>query len=563
MMTLREVARASLLSSITIAAIACTSGDATTRRPNERLAATTPNFTPVPIGSVTEPLGGWLDASCPVDPELIERVLRGYHKGRSPDVMFIPRTPNFVGGFVGTGHSGPWDYLQEVPLVFYGPGFIRPVGEISTPEPATVADIVPTLAELLDVDAGDVDGRVLEEVLVPEPSRPGRPRLIVTIAWDGGGTNVLDTWPGHWPNLRSLMQRGASMQGAIVGSSPSITPATHTTMGTGVFPATHGAVGISLRENGEILDSFAGHSADDVEVPMLGDTFDLTTNNEAKIGLLAYKGWHLGMMSHGTDFPGGDEDIAVFVDEEEKLVTGRHYSIPAYLDQIGGLDDAVREIDLTDGERDDTWRGHEILADPTLRRDTPVWVLHQTKLIKELLRRERFGADDVPDLFFTNYKQIDEAGHTWNMLSPEVADVVRYSDEGLRELETFLDATVGEKQWVMVITADHGQQPAAEASRGWPISVRELIADIADHFGIEESSLATSQVGVYMLPGAAGITPEEVSDFVIDYRIRDNLDADRDIEIPESYRSRYDEPVMSAAFPARSSRRVLACARSR
>ena len=160
-----------------------------------------PRFTAPDVPSVTEPAGGWLEASCELEPQLLERVLRGYAPGRSPDVLVVPRFPNFFGGFIQTGHSGPWDYLQEVPLVFYGPGFIRPVGRYQPKREVTVADIAPTLAELLGVEFPDVAGRSLDNILVPEAKRDGVPKLILEIVWDGGGTNVLETWPDYWAQL--------------------------------------------------------------------------------------------------------------------------------------------------------------------------------------------------------------------------------------------------------------------------------------------------------------------------------------------------------------------------
>ena len=41
------------------------------------------------------------------------------------------------------------------------------------------------------------------------------------------------------------------------------------------------------------------------------------------------------------------------------------------------------------------------------------------------MRREGFGADDVPDLLYINYKLTDEIGHTDSMNSVEMSDAVR------------------------------------------------------------------------------------------------------------------------------------------
>ena len=559
-LTIRRVIAAALL--VVVAFVSCTDeGDKNGTGNDGAKGFPEPNFTAPEVPIVTESAGGWLEASCELDPEILTRMLRGFQAGRGPDVLAVPRFPNFFGGFIQTGHSGPWDFLQEVPLVFYGPGFIKPVGRIETKREATVADIAPTVAELIGADFPNTDGRSLDNILLPEAKRNGRPKLVLEVVWDGGGTNVLETWPDYWPELKKLMENGASLEGAVVGSSPSVTPATHTTMGTGVFPDRHGATSITIRVDGAITDSFKGKDADYVEAPMLADTYDVATGNAAKIGMFAYKSWHLGMMSHGANWPGADKDMAVFLNTAEKYETNDAvYYAPEGLEKVPGLKDAIRHVDLLDGAADKKWLGNEILSDKRYRRDTPVWVLHQTNILKELISREGFGADDVPDLFYTNYKQPDEAGHNWNMLSPEVAETVEFTDAELAKLVEFLDEEVGKKQWVMVITADHGQQPDAEATRGWPISMTELVADIAEHFKIPEESIEGTAAGMYVL--GQDVSFDELADFLIDYRIEDNVRSNPD-ELPDQYDERMQEPIFEAAFPDDAAERVSGCVESR
>ncbi|MGI8942581.1 MAG: alkaline phosphatase family protein [Actinomycetota bacterium] len=549
---------------ILVVVAACTQGQDTnggSGRPDQ--AFPEPVFTPVELDEVASPPDGWLDGSCGLDPVIFGRMMRGHFPERSPDVLWAPRIPNFFGGFIQTGHSGPWDYLAEVPLVFYGPGFIRPVGPVSLEREVTLADIAPTLGELIGFDFPTPDGRVLDEILVPEERRAEPPKVVVVVSWDGGGTNVLEAWPDFWPELKGLIDAGASLEGATIGSSPSVTPPVHTTIGTGVLPNRHGVVEIIQRNNGRSVNSFGGKVADLVEVPMLGDAYDLSVDNQAQIGLLAYKSWHLGMLSHGARWPGGDEDMAVLIDVEEKLGTtpGVYYA-PDYVNSIGGLQKTIDEVDLRDGRRDQTWLGREILDSPRDRRHTSVWTLHQTKVIKTLMRREGYGADEIPDLFFTNYKQLDEAGHDWNMLNREVAVVLEDTDAQLAELTEFLDKQVGKRAWAMVVTADHGQQPDAQEARGWPISMSELEKDIAEHFDQDPDGpfVQGSASGMWLddeILQAEGITQEDVADFVIRYPIRDNIVEGKDI--PEQYRSRYDEPIFEAAFPETAESQVARC----
>ena len=179
----------------------------------------------------------WVQVACALPHDQLLRVWRGTDLPRSGDILVVPDEPNFLGS--NFPHSGPWDYLQDVPLFWYGPGQVPALGRLR--RAATLADIAPTQAAMLGFDGFDApDGRVLTPVVRGPAAEP--PALIVTLVWDGGGRNVLDEFPRAWPVLRSLIPDGAWYEQAEVGSSPSITPAAHSTIGTGAFPRVTGQI---------------------------------------------------------------------------------------------------------------------------------------------------------------------------------------------------------------------------------------------------------------------------------------------------------------------------------
>ena len=45
---------------------------------------------------------------------------------------------------------GPWDYVEDVPMLWYGPGFV-PAGK-TVKRPVTLAGIAPTAAKILHFD---------------------------------------------------------------------------------------------------------------------------------------------------------------------------------------------------------------------------------------------------------------------------------------------------------------------------------------------------------------------------------------------------------------------------
>lgn len=521
------------------------------------------------VGSVTKPPAGWLASACNQPLDYLRRIRRGYFPGRSPDVFMLARHPNFFGSFGTTTHSGPWAYLQEVPLVFYGPGFIRSRGPIALRRETTLADIAPTLADLTGTRLSDrLPGRPIRRALLPPTARSGRtPKLIVVVVWDGGGWNVLRTWPDSWPFLRKLMQEGTTLRDAIVGSSPSVTPAVHATIGTGAFPNQHGVVDMWTRSiSGDVIASFADRSPRLLALPTLADEHDKAVGNEAQVGMMSSNSFHLGMMGHGSYLPGGDRDIQVIAPYTRSITFETHpsyYVLPAYVDDIGGFRAAKRAVDVRDGESDGRWRGHD-LGDWHEVHYTPVWVRFQTRIIETVLRRERFGRDRVTDLFFTNYKQIDNAGHVWNMLAPEMSDLLQESDRALATLVSFLNRSVGRKGWVLVVTADHGQAPRPEVVDAYPIHMVPLLFDTAEHFGLTFPELIDGQrpTGIWLDHdgmAAAGISAGDVANFLIGYRLEDNVP--EGVTLPPGYQTRRDELIISAAWPSDEMDRVWACAK--
>jgi hypothetical protein len=483
---------------------------------------------------------------------VLQRVRRGYLPKRSGDVLAVERPPNQF----GTRHSTPWPYTQEVPLVLYGPGFIK--RGFSSDEPVTLADVAPTFAELLNFDGlGQRDGRALSEALLPRGRRNGVPKLILTVVWDGGGTNMLEQWPGSWPDLKSLSDKSASFDNATVGSSPSITPSTHATLGTGFFPSSHGLTDIPVRVGGRIVDSWEKKSPKNLEVETLADLWDRANGNAPLIGLLARDAWHVGMMGHGSYLEGGDKDISVLdaLGKLEFTSNKEHYSFPAYASSLVGLEEAVQEVDLRDGEADREWLGHPMNMDGKIR-ETPAWSIFQTQKLFEILQTEGFGLDEVPDLFFTNYKPTDLTGHSYNLVEPEVKQNLVEQDRQLKVIVEGLNDLVGRDNYVLAVTADHGVTPYPEVTGGWSINTTELTKDLEREFNMAmpKQKLVTSNRGYQLffnrkVMRANNVTFEDISAFIRNYRLHENAtDADR---VPNRFRDRLNQRIYLTAMSGR------------
>lgn len=487
---------------------------------------------------------------CGLPSEWLELSRRGFNEKRSGQISLLPRTPMYMStGGQGWTHSGPWPYLQEVPLVFYGPGVVPSLAEINPPVGATLADVAPTLAALMGMEPTFGEGRVIEEAL---PSEEKDVRVVVTVVWDGGGWNALERWSDAWPNLKRLMAGGVHAR-AKVGSSPSVTPAVHTTLGTGVFPATHAITGVPVRnDEGVVVDSFYENSGRFIEAPTLAESWDTANDNRALVGMVGYEPWHLGMIGKGAEAPGADRDHAVWINRARNTwVTKRAYfDLPAAFEDQSDLAARLEELDSADGDRDRRWLGVPLDQQNRIE-ETPAFIAHHEAKLEQMITGEGYGADRVTDLLFTNFKHIDRLAHYFNMKAPEVEAVMRSTDAALGELVDHLEATVGRGHYVVVVTADHGLQPDDSDVGGYAIDPNEVERDLAAEFGpVVRAVWPTEAFLLEEELERRGLTVEDIARFLGDYRLRDN--ATRiDEEILGAGRFEPGDRLFEMAVPAR------------
>jgi hypothetical protein len=515
------------------------------------------------------PQRAYLQDACKLPPEWVRLIHRGWVPGpsRGHDLILVPKPPNYLGGPVNASHSGPYGFLQDIPLLFYGPGFIQPLGRISLGREVTLANVAPTLAELMRFDWPNRIGTSLSEILIDNPVRP---RLIVEVVVDGGGWNVLNYWPDRWPNLARLMREGATIEDAIVGSSPSITPSVHTTLSTGAYPRLHEVTGITVRrDDGSLAGAFSTEARltnaastrpdSSLAIPTIGDLWDAANGNLPLLGMFATGNYPLGMLGYGAAYEGGDKDILALTQGEEWATNPEYYSLPDYVNtQVAGPQRDIEAVDRADGAADGRWQDHEIRPIDA----TPALAPWQNRSMQAVLRREGFGGDELTDLFFLNYKSPDYAGHEWNMIAPEQGDVIESVDAAVADMIEWLNDNVGEDQYVFVLTADHGQTPINQG--GWPISRAEILNDINERFDELDNDVnivqSTSAVSLFMNRAELAdndVRPEEIASYLSRYTISDNTPEDGDVA--QGRQDRAGERIFSAVFPGRRLPDIAEC----
>jgi type I phosphodiesterase/nucleotide pyrophosphatase len=350
------------------------------------------------------------------------------------------------------------------------------------------------------------------------------PRVIAVVVWDGGGRNVLREHPDAWPRLRSLRRRGVWYARATAGSSPSVSPAIHASLSTGLPPAEHGLVDMVFRHRGRMV-----RVEDHPELllaPTVADRYDRRRGNRPVAALVGHP-LIVGMLGQGSALRGADRDIALIEGDSgwtPPLGAGNRFRLPPYVE---------RRVHAPDGSVESSASSR--------------FAAFQTNTIARLLRRERIGADAIPDLLFVNYNQINEVGHKWGMHDRHMEAAVRSSDRALAELVRLFDRTAGVGEWVLILTADHGSTPDASVTGAFRIDGDELVQDLRaafDRDGDGTSAIAEVRVTQLWLRqgelGEEGFTPDDVARFLQGYTEADNEPGGA------------DAPVFSAAFPSKA-----------
>jgi predicted AlkP superfamily pyrophosphatase or phosphodiesterase len=139
---------------------------------------------------------------------------------------------------------------------------------------------------------------------------------------------------------------------------------------------------------------------------------------------------------------------------------------PTYL--LAAQDDRPYEVDLKGygrtfphpfGQADDKLFYTRILVSPVGDQLT-------LDFAKALMAHEKLGQDEIPDYLSISFSGVDAINHFFGPSSLENEDVVVQLDRTLADLFAFIDKTVGLKNTLVVLSADHGMADMPEYMTG-------------------------------------------------------------------------------------------------
>jgi len=320
-----------------------------------------------------------------------------------------------------------------------------------------------------------------------------KPKLVVLVAVDQMRADYLERYASLYDKgLKRLMSNGAWFKKAAYPYLNTITCAGHSTLSTGTFPYKHGMVlnqwydhqsakiltcteDSSVKEVSYANFTGAGDSAKNMQIPTLAEL--MHRRPKARVVTMSIKARSaIGLAGH-------EGDSVVWLDERGAWETSSAYAsapvpwVSAFIKGNPVTRDAGKVWERTlpkeryqfsdDGVGEGKPNGWSTTFPHPLGEAGDVayvarWI-HSPYSNEYLGDMAEAGIDalhlgkrDAVDFLGISFSSLDLVGHTFGPRSHEVQDVLVRLDATIGRLLEYLDETVGEGNYVLALSADHG-----------------------------------------------------------------------------------------------------------
>ncbi|WP_194850056.1 alkaline phosphatase PafA [Nonlabens antarcticus] len=326
------------------------------------------------------------------------------------------------------------------------------------------------------------------------------PKLVVGIVVDQMRYDYLTRFYNRYGNdgFKRLMNEGFNATNNHYNYVPTYTAPGHASIYTGATPADHGIIGNNWYD--KFIDKSI-YNADDASADPVGTTSDegkmspinllsstvtdeleLFTQGRAKvIGVSVKDRGAILPAGHAADaaywFRGSDEGV---------FISSTFYmkQLPQWVADFNNSKPAEKYIKLWEtlyplssytssgpdlNEYEKGMRGKETATFPydlktladknggySLIKATPYGNSIVADFAIKALQEENMGVDDIPDFLAVSFSSTDYVGHNYGVNSVEVEDTYLRLDQDIARLLKALDAQVGEGNYTVFLTADHG-----------------------------------------------------------------------------------------------------------
>lgn len=335
----------------------------------------------------------------------------------------------------------------------------------------------------------------------PTDSSPiGKPKLVVGIVVDQMRNDYLYRYYDKFGEggFKRFVDQGFVLKNGHFNYIPTSTGPGHASVYTGTTPANHGVIAngwydkvskrfINCVEDTTVRtlgsDSNAGlFSPKNLLVTTISDALKLSNNMKSKVIGISLK-------NRGAILPaGGAADGAYWYDwGNGKFISSTYYfdELPEWVTDFNDrnlVDEYLSQtwktllpiIQYTESGPDDSpyerkFKGKETPTFPydlsalkeenggySLLGSTPFGNTYVKEMAMAAVESEAMGQDEITDLLAIGFSSTDILGHAFGPSSVEVEDVYLRLDQDLSDFFTYLDKSVGENEYLVFLTADHG-----------------------------------------------------------------------------------------------------------
>ncbi len=327
-----------------------------------------------------------------------------------------------------------------------------------------------------------------------------KPKLVVAIVVDQMRYDFLENLSNRFTEngFKRLIDYGYNCKNNYFNYVPTVTGPGHSSISTGSTPMTHGVVGNNWydREKKESIycandsdyrhiggDAYSGNkSPNNLLVDTFADVNKLSNNNDSKTISVAIK-------DRGSILMGGktaDAAYWYYGKERAQWITSNYYmnELPDWVNNFNNEDNLEKYLEdwvtfeeitnydnyeIDDNNYEKQFKGKDNSAFPysikslmkhndcfDMIKETPYGNSMTTDFAIEAVINENLGKSGFTDVLTIGYSSTDYVGHNFGVASVETQDVYIRLDREIAKLLSFLDKEIGENQYTLFLTGDHG-----------------------------------------------------------------------------------------------------------
>ncbi len=279
-----------------------------------------------------------------------------------------------------------------------------------------------------------------------------RPKLVVGIVVDQMRWDYLGRYYDKYQEdgLKRLITKGYSCNNCLINYLPTVTAIGHASVYTGATPAFHGICGNSFYKNGVKVSSCEDHDVTTVGSNMkdasspvnllattIGDQLRLHTDFKSKVIGVSYK------------------------DRAAILPAGRSASAAYWIDTKAGqfISSTWYMQELPQWAKDFNAQMAKNKELKKVGKDVGLYPLcgHLTAdMAIAAMKGEQLGKGEVTDMLCVSFSQTDIIGHEYSTRGEHTDEAYLELDKDIAKLLKAFDEQVGEGNYLVFLTADHG-----------------------------------------------------------------------------------------------------------